>query len=713
MSKCHYCDYTSDSNITCPKCNTNLCIYCIRISMIHNDGQYLCPSCNNDLHNYIVDFSSKYYKDDVIQVDNINKHLNSNDACVICYYTLDENNILRCNTCHQPYCYDCFKRLIKSNPEHICAMCRQYLSAELINRCMERVYMPKKKRCFGHEQGSNIYPFDINNTIISCKYCKEHFEYDTLISYFTSKHKYDKTYIPDCPHCHTKWGDNKFMYDTFGRDFCKGVLNLFDPYACKVCQERKELVHCKVCADCLKQHFQTNENAFFDCSECHEKFTVNFMFENFEPEYCRDILHLVDPFACKYCYTRFYPTYTCKYCNTKICKVCERQHLEQATKNNERLDCINCHHYYSSTDLYEDIFDNDKDFVQKILHIEYPFECKLCRKDLKWAIKDPDYYRVWVRFEFITCEYCEKHYCKDCLFSYLRTLAEDYKKNTINFQYIPDGFYKCPCCNYNISSIFLFKKYYDKAHDNLYLIDPSKRCVKCNKYNYNLFYCYECSRYNCLECLCEQQIKRIINHPEIKFYSELPCINCGKQLIKSTNLYKHLDEQTCKELRLESEIDKILRENLKNCPNPVCGEKIMKVGGCDHMWCPKCHTMFNWSNLKIIHTTTNPLYFQWLRQTGYITNNNNTLNDESINNISSIYNEEQIDKEHFDEEQLDENETYICNFCNKGCMSEEVIKCPKCKQYLCFNCLDNIRMLKDKCICIFCEYDLTDIIEKK
>jgi len=59
---------------------------------------------------------------------------------------------------------------------------------------------------------------------------------------------------------------------------------------------------------------------------------------------------------------------------------------------------------------------------------------------------------------------------------------------------------------------------------------------------------------------------------------------------------------------------KLLTENVKNCPK--CEFPIYKTEGCDHMWCPECHTMFNWSNLQITKTTTNPLYFQWLRQQG-------------------------------------------------------------------------------------------------
>jgi len=587
-------------------------------------------------------------------------------------------------------------------------MCRQELSASLISQCME-LELPKKKRYFGAERGANKHPFDINDTVIKCQHCKEHFEYDTLISYFTSKHKYNKDYEPECPHCHGIWFNNKFLYDTFGRDFCKGVLNLFDPYACKVCQERKELVHCKVCADCLKQHFQTNENAFFDCSECHEKFTVNFIFDHFDLNYCKNVLHLEDPYACKGCLTRFYPTYTCKYCNTKICKVCEKQHLEQAIKNNERLNCMYCHHFYTSSDLYSDIFYNDKIYVNAVLQVEYPFECKLCRKDIKNAINNPDRYRRWDQYEFITCENCERHFCKDCLFSYLRKLAEEYKKNTAKFDYIPEGFYTCPCCNQSISSKFLFKKFYDNAHDKLYLIDPSKICVRCNKLKYKSFLCYNCHKTSCLECLCEQHIIYMLNHPEIEYYSELPCIYCGKYIVSSTEIYKYLDEQTCKKLLLESEYDKLYRENVKKCPN--CGEPVYKAGGCDHMYCVHCHTMFDWYSLKITRTTTNPLYYAWLKEQGIYSNEGrsyDTLKDNSVNSITNICSEE-----HYEEEQFNEHETYECEICYEEYTSKQTIKCPKCKQYLCLNCVEAGYKYKHNYGCIYCKYDLSDIYNKK
>ena len=59
-----------------------------------------------------------------------------------------------------------------------------------------------------------------------------------------------------------------------------------------------------------------------------------------------------------------------------------------------------------------------------------------------------------------------------------------------------------------------------------------------------------------------------------------------------------------------------LRNNTKNCPK--CGTHLIKINGCDQMFCivPTCRTVFNWSSLKIDTTnrTHNPDYFRFLRE---------------------------------------------------------------------------------------------------
>ena len=195
-----------------------------------------------------------------------------------------------------------------------------------------------------------------------------------------------------------------------------------------------------------------------------------------------------------------------------------------------------------------------------------------------------------------TCPGCKRYFCKNCLLQRLIDIAKDYKKNVTDFHYIPEGIYKCPCCEYNFSNTFLYSKFKDDAYYLLYLVDTSKTCIKCNKTNYNIFCCYYCKKYECLDCICEEQKTRIANHPEIKNYTEIPCVNCGKVLILANKLCDYLDDEICKKLLIETFIEKYYRENSKKCPK--CGEIIFKSGD-TYVLCSKCKTIFNWDNLKV------------------------------------------------------------------------------------------------------------------
>lgn len=65
----------------------------------------------------------------------------------------------------------------------------------------------------------------------------------------------------------------------------------------------------------------------------------------------------------------------------------------------------------------------------------------------------------------------------------------------------------------------------------------------------------------------------------------------------------------------------LLKKDTKPCPK--CGEMIQKLSGCSQMWCPSCHTAFNWRNgvieLGRIH---NPHYIEFKKR-------QNTLNREN------------------------------------------------------------------------------------
>lgn len=57
----------------------------------------------------------------------------------------------------------------------------------------------------------------------------------------------------------------------------------------------------------------------------------------------------------------------------------------------------------------------------------------------------------------------------------------------------------------------------------------------------------------------------------------------------------------------------LLNKDTKPCPK--CGEMIMKIDGCDQMWCPSCKNAWNWKTGSIVNGVIhNPHYYEYQRQ---------------------------------------------------------------------------------------------------
>jgi len=70
------------------------------------------------------------------------------------------------------------------------------------------------------------------------------------------------------------------------------------------------------------------------------------------------------------------------------------------------------------------------------------------------------------------------------------------------------------------------------------------------------------------------------------------------------------NEHTCNEDTVLS--ISYMEKDSKPCPK--CGIQIFKIEGCNHMWCTQCHTSFHWVTGSLMSRTTNPHYYNWIRE---------------------------------------------------------------------------------------------------
>ena len=108
------------------------------------------------------------------------------------------------------------------------------------------------------------------------------------------------------------------------------------------------------------------------------------------------------------------------------------------------------------------------------------------------------------------------------------------------------------------------------------------------------------------------------------------CAEC-REIKRSENDEEHkCDPDTLKTI-------KIMEKEAKNCPKCAC--LIIKISGCDQMFCTNCHTAFNWKTRKIetknIH---NPHYFEYIRNNGFELINNDDLDYCNIHDNRDIIN---------------------------------------------------------------------------
>lgn len=126
-----------------------------------------------------------------------------------------------------------------------------------------------------------------------------------------------------------------------------------------------------------------------------------------------------------------------------------------------------------------------------------------------------------------------------------------------------------------------------KFHQNLTsLVDPKKIVMKCSSCPVGIVMRVD-GKFKCPVCLSEY------------------CTECGVRMDPK-------EEHIC----LTENIDSF-KDILKNThPCPKCASPIFRSEGCDHMFCVKCKTSFNWKTGEKISGYSNPHRDEWLRSLG-------------------------------------------------------------------------------------------------
>ena len=248
--------------------------------------------------------------------------------------------------------------------------------------------------------------------------------------------------------------------------------------------------------------------------------------------------------------------------------------------------------------------------------------CSICCEDFNKSTRKP-----------VQCAYCDFHNCVSCAKTYLLSTVHDPHcpncKNGWNRMFLDTWFPKT----------FIANEY--KKHRENVLMDREKSMLPDTQPYVNRIIEGRAIENRITELEIEKlRIIGLINNERIKLHnlanepidgtkrrefikkcpvdncrgflsSRWKCEICGNLTCKDCNQIKGSDDHVC----LQADIDtmKLIRADAKGCPS--CGTLISKVSGCPQMWCPSCHTAFNWNTLAIetgvIH---NPHFFEFQRR---------------------------------------------------------------------------------------------------
>jgi hypothetical protein len=259
---------------------------------------------------------------------------------------------------------------------------------------------------------------------------------------------------------------------------------------------------------------------------------------------------------------------------------------------------------------------------------EQKMDCQICCEK----------YTTKIRKKF-TCQQCKEHFCSKCVVTNFKNLHTKSIFGPYGLTKITCIFCKLPIepgelrdllskrCYKNLMKLELDELFKEEC----LLLEDTERIIKEQRtiYEINLI-----RKWMLLDGFEQEAIDNTLqemgyaiekeNKNQISycpncgnFVQNYECIKCRIQLCdKCLNVKKDITHE-CDEKLIET-IKKV-NETCRNCPN--CKLLIEKdIGGCDQMFCVKCHTTFSWMTGKIATNNDvkhNPHFFEWRRKNNF------------------------------------------------------------------------------------------------
>ena len=237
----------------------------------------------------------------------------------------------------------------------------------------------------------------------------------------------------------------------------------------------------------------------------------------------------------------------------------------------------------------------------------------------------------------VQCQFCDFNSCRECVQRYILSNSNDPHcmscKHAWNREYI----------DLNCTKVFRNKDL--KTHRETVLVER-ERCLLPQTQELVARRKQEINTINLLEqCRAEQRRQRALQvdletqiarlraghdtdptAPKKNFVRKCPigdcrgflsdkwkCELCESKICKNCNELNEGEDHECDPNNVETV--KLLNKDTKPCP--ACGTMIFKISGCNQMWCPECHTAFDWVSGRIetgvIH---NPHFYEFQRRAG-------------------------------------------------------------------------------------------------